>query len=86
MAALVLAMASCTELLPQRTASVHVHIPGFTINQGEIRNTKAAQNAADYADVKAITLAFFSGSEKIIRSHTIAERSFHLHLVRRFYL
>lgn len=68
MAALVLAMASCTKLLPQRTASVHVHIPGFTINQGEICNTKAAQNAADYADVKAITLAFFSGSEKIFEA------------------
>ena len=43
------------------TAKVHVRVNDFTISQEEI--SKSSENVADYAGVKAITLAFYKTSD-----------------------
>ena len=48
-------------------APVRVHVDGFSVSQEDISGTRtrAAQDVADYNDVNAITLAFYSGSTEV---------------------
>ena len=46
---------------------VRVHVEGFSLSQEEFSGaqTRAAEDVADYNDVNAITLAFYSGSTEV---------------------
>ena len=46
---------------------VNVHINDFTISMGEF-GTRAEKSAADYANMKMITLAFYSGETEIYKT------------------
>ena len=71
-AGLVLLFAACSKesenmvsnvQMETTTAPVRVHVSGFTVSQEEFHAPRrAAQSLADYTGVKAITLAFYSGS------------------------
>ena len=41
---------------------VKVHVSGYAVTQDDFPATRAAQDVNDYNGVKAITLAFYSGS------------------------
>lgn len=45
----------------QATAPVTVRVSDFSVSQSEIPSTKAAQSAASYTGVGAVTLAFYDG-------------------------
>lgn len=47
------------------TAPVNVHVEDFVVTINKFTDTKAAQNAADYDVVKAITLAFYAGETEV---------------------
>ena len=53
-------------------APVSVHVSGFTSEQEEFASarglTRAVKDLATYTDVKAITLAFYSGSTEVFKS------------------
>lgn len=53
------ALAGCNKTQTQTQVPVHVHVNDFTISTDQFPGTKTAQDAADYTDVKAITLAFY---------------------------
>lgn len=44
------------------TATVRVHLSGFTVEQEEFPETRAAVDPSDYNTVKAITLAFYGST------------------------
>lgn len=44
------------------TAKVHVSVADFALTQQDLPQTKTPQDAADYANVKAITLAFYNAN------------------------
>lgn len=52
-------------------APVKVHVSGFTVNQEEFPTTRAVQDVADYTGVKAITLAFYSGSTEVYKHEQV---------------
>ena len=41
---------------------VRVHVDGFSVSQEDFPNTRAATAIADYNDINAVTVAFYSGS------------------------
>lgn len=51
-------------------APVKVHVTGFSVEQSEIPATKATQAIADYAGIKAMTLAFYDASGALKYSST----------------
>ena len=54
------------------TAPVRVHVSGFTVSQEEFQAPRrAAQSLADYTGVKAITLAFYSGSTETYKHEQV---------------
>lgn len=46
-------------------APVRVHVDGFSVTNEEFPTTRVAENVADYSEVNAITLAFYSGNTEI---------------------
>ena len=56
------------ELVP-----VKVHVSGFSVSQEDFPATRAAQNVADYNGVKAVTLAFYSGSTEVLKTTQLRE-------------
>ena len=78
MAGLVLLVAACSKesenmvnnaQMEVAVAPVKVHVSGFSVAQEDFPVTRAAQSVVDYTDVKAITLAFYSGSTEVYK-HT----------------
>ena len=51
------------ELVP-----VKVHVSGFSVSQEDFPTTRAAPDVADYNGVKAVTLAFYSGSTEVLKT------------------
>lgn len=47
---------------------VKVHVGGFSVTQEDFPATRAAQDVADYSGVKAVTLAFYSGSTEVLKT------------------
>ena len=56
------------ELVP-----VKVHVSGFSVSQEDFPTTRAAQDVADYTGVKAVTLAFYSGSTEVLKTTQLKE-------------
>lgn len=56
------------ELVP-----VKVHVSGFSVSQEDFPATRAAQDVADYNGVKAVTLAFYSGSTEVLKTTQFRE-------------
>ena len=56
-------VSNSNELVP-----VKVHVSGFSVSQEDFPATRAAQNVADYNGVKAVTLAFYSGSTEVLKT------------------
>ena len=81
MAGIILLAASCSnesELTvsnEKETAPVKVRVSDFSMSMGDIspegRTTRAAQDVADYNDVKAVTLAFYAGSTEVYKTTQI---------------
>lgn len=81
LAGVILLTASCSnesELTvsnEEETAPVRVRVSDFSMSIGEISpeggTTRAAQNVADYNDVKAVTLAFYAGNTEVYKATQI---------------
>ena len=56
------------ELIP-----VKVHVSGFSVSQEDFPTTRAAQSVEDYSGVKAVTLAFYSGSTEVLKTTQLRE-------------
>ena len=56
------------ELVP-----VKVHVSGFSVSQEDFPATRAAQSVEDYSGVKAVTLAFYSGSTEVLKTTQLRE-------------
>ena len=50
------------------SASVKIHVSGFSVTQEEIPQGKSAQNVENYEGVKAIDLAFYEGTNEIYKT------------------
>ena len=68
-ALVVLAVASCNikETRPDCLTPVTVHVSEFAISMKDLP-TKTVIEARDYAEVKALTLAIFSGNTEVCQS------------------
>ncbi len=80
MAGLVLLVAACSKesenmvnnaQMEVAVAPVKVHVNGFSVSQEDYPTTRAAQDVADYTGVKAVTLAFYSGSTEVYRHEQV---------------
>lgn len=56
-------VSNTNELVP-----VKVHVSGFSVSQEDFPATRAAQSVEDYSGVKAVTLAFYSGSTEVLKT------------------
>ena len=65
MVAVSVLFAGCSKDNKTGTAKVHVSVSDFAVTQQDLPQTKTTEDAADYANAKAITLAFYTsdGSE-----------------------
>ena len=65
MVAVSVLFAGCSKDNKTGTAKVHVSVSDFTVTQQDLPQTKTTEDASDYANAKAITLAFYTsdGSE-----------------------
>lgn len=52
---------------------VKVHVSGFSVSQEDFPATRAAQSVEDYSGVKAVTLAFYSGSTEVLKTIQLRE-------------
>ncbi|MBR2168634.1 MAG: membrane lipoprotein lipid attachment site-containing protein, partial [Paludibacteraceae bacterium] len=78
MAGLVLLVAACSKesenmvnnaQTEKATAPVMVRVSGFSVSQEAFETPRrAAQDVADYTDVKAIDLAFYSGETEVYKT------------------
>ena len=57
--------------MEEAVAPVKVHVTGFSVSQEELPTTRAAQDVADYNGVKAVTLAFYSGSTEVLKHEQV---------------
>ena len=48
--------------------SVTVHVTGFSVSQEDFPTTRAAESVASYANVNAITLAFYNDSTQVYKA------------------
>jgi len=63
-------VSNSNELVP-----VKVHVSGFSVSQEDFPTTRAAQDVADYNGVKAVTLAFYSGSTEVLKTTQLRENA-----------
>lgn len=73
LAGLALLFAACSnesvnEVINDALVPVKVHVSGFSVSQEELPTTRAAQDVAEYNGVKAVTLAFYSGSTEVLKT------------------
>ena len=61
-------VSNSNELVP-----VKVHVSGFSVAQEDFPTTRAAQSVEDYSGVKAVTLAFYSGSTEVLKTTQLRE-------------
>ena len=54
--------------VPAGNAPVSVYVNDFTISMGGFPGTRAAVDPSNYADVRAITLAFYDGTDEVYKS------------------
>jgi hypothetical protein len=76
-AGLILLFAACSKesenmvnnaQMEETTAPVRVHVRDFAVEMGDFSGfTRAAQDVADYNNVKAITLAFYKGNTEVYK-------------------
>lgn len=59
---------SVNEVNNDALVPVKVHVSGFSVSQEELPTTRAVQDVADYNGVKAVTLAFYSGSTEVLKT------------------
>ena len=57
--------------MEETVAPVKVHVTGFSVSQEELPTTRAVQDVADYNGVKAVTLAFYSGSTEVLKHEQV---------------
>ena len=57
--------------MEKATAPVMVHVSGFSVSQEDYPTTRAAQDVTDYTGVKAVTLAFYSGSTEVYKHEQV---------------
>jgi hypothetical protein len=57
--------------MEKATAPVKVHVSGFSVAQEDFPVTRAAQDVTDYTGVKAVTLAFYSGSTEVFKHEQV---------------
>ena len=56
------------------TAPVRVHVNNFVVEMGDFSGTtRAAQDVADYNNVKAITLAFYKGETEVYKHEQVKD-------------
>ena len=87
-----LSLGSCTDAeevmnyeVTEGYAPVSVYVNNFTISIGDFSGTRAAVDPSSYNDVRAITLAFYSGDDEVykttqLKSETIGFGTFSLSL------
>ena len=82
-AGLILLFAACSKesenmvnnaQMEETTAPVRVHVRDFAVEMGDFSGfTRAAQDVADYNNVKAITLAFYKGNTEVYKHEQIRD-------------